>query len=137
MNLTPLITRLRAECPALRQVIHALASQPPASYPAAYVLLLSEKAQPNPVFGGHRQRITATFMVELMVKHAAQAGSGGPAAEALDAVRESVLHALIGWPPSPAHDPIDYTGGRLLQFEAGIAIWRDEFTTQFYKELMP
>jgi hypothetical protein len=131
MRLAPIIARLQDQCPALRQVIPALTGAVPASYPAAYVLPLADAADENRLMGAHSQRITAKFAVEIMVKHAAQAASGGPAGEQLEAVREEVRAALKGWSPGPEFTPIDYLSGRLVNFDAGLAVWREEYRTRF------
>lgn len=131
MLLAPIVTRLQSECPALRQVLLALTGAVPAAYPAAYVLPLADHAAPNPLLGAHSQMITARFGIEVMLKHAGQPASGGPAHEALEDVRGQILAALKGWQPDPNFEPIAYTGGRLLQFDAGLAVWREEFTTRF------
>jgi len=130
MLLTPIVTRLTAQCPSLTQVLYALSGAVPATYPAAYVLPLSDSAAANVLLGAHSQIITSRFAIEIMLKHAGQAASGGPAAEALEAVRTEVLAALKGWQPTPEHDPIAYVGGRLIDFQAGMATWREEFSTR-------
>jgi hypothetical protein len=131
MLLTPIISRLQGQCPALRQVLYALTGAVPTSYPAAYVYPLNDSAGDNPFIGAHSQIITSRFGVEIMLKHAGQAASGGPAAEALETIRAEILAALKGWQPSLAHEPIAYAAGRLLSFDAGMAIWREEYVTRY------
>jgi hypothetical protein len=131
MLLTPIVSRLSAQCPTLTQALYALSGAVPVTYPAAYVLPLSETAGENPLLGVHSQIITSRFGIEIMLKHASQAASGGPAAELLESVRAEVMAALKGWQPSPAYDPIAFVSGRLVEFQAGMAVWRDEFSTRF------
>lgn len=134
MRMAAVVTRLLDQCPDVRQVLSALSATVPASYPAAYVLPIAERAAPNEWEGTHRQRVEARFGVEIMVNHVAQAASGGPAQDGLEDVREAVLAALVGWSPGDAFEPIDFAGGRLVAFQAGRAVWRDEFTTAYLKE---
>jgi hypothetical protein len=115
----------------LRQVIKALSGTQPSSYPAAYVFPLAESGLANEVYGGHRQRVNASFAVEIMVKSAASAASGGPAQEALEDIRDAVGTALRGWTPDTNTAPFDFKAGKLIGFDAGLAIWRDEYVTDF------
>lgn len=134
MFLAPAVDRLAAQCPGLRQVRLALEGALPGAYPSAYVLPLSETATPAELHDSDEQRIEARFAVELMVKHAAQAASGGPAQEELETLREEIKAALIGWQPGALFTPVAFAAGRLLDFSGGLAVWRDEFTTAYYTE---
>ena len=131
MLLAPIVSRLSDQCPSLVTVLYALTGAVPTSYPAAYVYPLQDSAGDNPFLGAHSQIISVRFGVEIMLKHTGQAASGGPAAEALETIRAEVLAALKGWQPSAAHDPIAYASGRLLSFDAGMAIWREEYVTRY------
>lgn len=133
MQLAAVVDRLTATCPVFKgRVLLALSGQKPTLFPAAFVLPLEDKAGTNALLGAHSQRVTARFGVEIMVKHAADTKTGGPAAETLEIVRAAVLAALKGWTPDPSFEPFDFAAGRLLDFDAGMAVWRDEFTTRFY-----
>lgn len=132
MNLAPVISRLRSQCPALRTVVSALSGATPAAYPSAYVLLLTERAT-DADLGINNQVIEARFGVEIMILHAAEAASGGPAGDALETVRDSVLAALVGWRADSGHTPAEFVSGRLVSFAAGLAGWRDEFSVQFIR----
>lgn len=129
MRLAPIAARLAAQAPLLAQVSSALADPPPASYPAAWVLPLAEQIDEQALSGSARV-CEQRFGVQLMVRHAARADAGGPAADALEDVREQVLAALVGWQPPGAAAPIRQVAGRLLRYEDGLAVWRDEFITQ-------
>lgn len=137
MLLNPFVSRLQDTCPSLRQVLLALTGAVPASYPAAYVLPLADSATPSRLHGVHSQMVTARFGVEIMVKHAGQAASGGPAGEALEAVRNEIRAALMGWCPGPEFEPVTYVSGRLVNFEAGLAVWREEYSTRFEQRTYP
>lgn len=130
MNLAPIITRLKDKCPALRQVLPALSGAVPQSYPAAYVLPLTERVSET-VVANTPSVYEASFGVEIMLRHASQADSGGPAAVDLESVRESVLDALVGYNPGDGYAIVAHESGSLLSFSAGLAVWRDEFTVLF------
>lgn len=137
MYIGTIVERLRDACDGLRQVLPALEGAQPGGYPSAYVLPLAERAlgeDGGELLDAHAQRIEARFAVELMVKHAAQAASGGPAQEALEALRDEVKAALAGWQPAPEFAPVAFSAGRLVDFAGGLAVWRDEFVTTHYLE---
>jgi subtilisin family serine protease len=120
-------------CPSLKAVIPALNGGTPAAYPAAYVFPVAEKATPSETWPVHEQHVFPRFAVEIMVKQAAQAASGGPAQDALEDVRDAVKAALCGFQPTSDATPVNFASGRLIDFSAGMATWRDEFTTEFYE----
>jgi hypothetical protein len=132
MRLDQIVTQLKAVS-GLKAVLLALSGSIPGVYPAAYVLPLAESATANEMWPRTEQKITARFGVEYMVKQAAQANTGGPAQEVLEDLRDAGKVALIGWQPQANYTPIEFTGGRLVSFDAGMAVWRDEFTTEYYE----
>jgi hypothetical protein len=133
MRVGPIVERLRAQAPSLRQVIPALTGAVPAQYPAAYVFPLSERADPNALLSAHDQRVRVEVAVEIMVRHAAEAASGGPAAEQLEDVRDEVRAALAGFAPEPGARPLDHVEGRVMSFDAGLVTWRDIWATEIYR----
>lgn len=136
MLLAPVIARLTAQCPLLRLVQAGLAPTTPATHPAAYVFPLLVAALPNALLGVHDQQITERLGVELTIRNASRAGTGAGAADELEAVRLQVLSALAGWQMGAAYVPFNYGGGRLMEFDAGNAIWRDEYTTESYLRIL-
>jgi hypothetical protein len=118
-------------------VIIALGRGTAKRYPAAYLLQTGESAEQDGLLGEHSQRVTARFVVEYMVKHAASADTGGPAADELETVREAAQTALIGWAPYPDHAEINFVSGQLVAFDAGTTIWRDTFSSTYYKDSRP
>lgn len=131
MRMAAVVARLQDQCPDVRQVLSALSGAVPTAYPAVYVLPLQDSADANPFLGAHSQIVTARFALEIMLKHGSQADSGGPAHEALETLRDDLRAALKGWQPAAEFEPIAYLGGRLIGFEAGMAIWRDEYSTRY------
>lgn len=133
MRVGSIVERLRTQCPSLRQVIPALTGAVPSQYPAAYVFPLSERSDPNALLGGHDQRVRVEIAIEIMVRHASESASGGPAAEQLEDVRDEVHAALAGFFPEAGARPLDHVEGRVMSFEAGLVTWRDTWTTEIYR----
>jgi hypothetical protein len=130
MRTSTIVTRLIDQCPAFSgRVLSALSGAIPTAFPAAYVMPMAERAEPNIMLANaHYQQVSIRFGVEIMVKHAGQANSGGPAHSDLEDLRDAVIAALIGWVPEVGARAIEYSSGQLVQFEAGLAVWREEFT---------
>lgn len=98
--------------------------------PAAYVLPLAEKADPNQLADGVLQKVGARFGVVIAVSNLRDA-RGEQAHSGLDPLRSAVIAALLGWAPSDAHDPVEFVSGRILNFADGVLWWQDEFTTAY------
>ena len=102
----------------------------PRSVPAAYVIPMDERAEPNEVYGASVQHHTLTMGVVLIVRYAGDA-SGMRATLALADLREAVHTALVGWAPPGCNDYLQYQGGTLVELmEGGAVAWRDDFTAQ-------
>lgn len=130
MRVYPICQRLIEEVPSLRQAIPAASGAIPASYPAAYVYTESRTAGLNQIATqATSQRLEVRVAVELMVRHAGEAASGGPAAELLEDVLEQVDAALLGWSPDQDHAPLELVGGRIVAVEPGLVTWRDTWRT--------
>jgi len=127
------IQRLKDNCPDLKDVIRALAFVLPTGFPSAYVFQVSERASPNALLGRHTQKVTGIIGVEIMHRHAAQIATGGPGAQELDAIRMGVMDALKGWTPGPEFLPFDFHNGDLISYKDGFVIWRDQYSTSFYR----
>jgi hypothetical protein len=132
MRLAEIRDRLTTECPALKEVLSALSGSVPKSYPSAYLIPLTEAGDPSLTWPVTEQRMRARFAVEIMVKSVAQAATGGPAQEDLEDLRDAVKVALRGFSPTYC-TPIEFASGRLMDFNAGLAAWRDEYTTEYYE----
>lgn len=104
----------------------ALADLPRAT-PAAYVLPLSEMAEPSKMLTHSTQRHECAFAVLLIVRHAGDA-SGGKAAEELQTLRAAVQAAWVNWAPQPADcGPVQFRSGQLAEFVKGTTVWQDDF----------
>lgn len=133
MRLAPIVARLNAQVPALaNRAVSALVADIPVAYPAALVMPLSERLH-DADMAGKTHMVEARIGVELMVKHGRQSLSGGPAQDALETLRDAVSAALVGWQPDPGSGPLAFAGGGMVSFEAGLAVWRDEFEFHFFR----
>jgi len=131
MNTAPIIARLQSQCPGLRFVGGALDLEEStllsATYPAAFVIPLSESAEDNQFAGSHLQNLTQQWGVLLAVK-AVRTTASDQSAE-LQTLRLQIRAALIGWTPSAERTEFNFTSGSLLGADAGMLLWQDEFTT--------
>lgn len=131
-----IITRLKVEAAvALRQVEGAgeyalLAAPPPlARQPAAYVIPLADVGGANSLAAGPvRQRLVRGFGVIVLLGNLRDA-RGASAAAALANVQAAVRAALVGFQPTPDHDPIEFRRGQLIDVSEGALAWQDEFET--------
>lgn len=130
--------RLRAQVPqpGLASVVlladHAAARSVAVQLPAAYVLPVSEHAEPSGTYGLSTQRHACTLRVVLCIRHAGDA-SGAQAAAALQCLRESVQAALVNWTPDlpdadKACGALAFAAGELLSFDDSVTMWSDIFS---------
>lgn len=124
MLLPAVIDRLRAACPSLKLVdaIDEVATDaPPAQAPAAFVLSVRDRADPNRIASGsHRQRLEETFGVLLVVRNP---GGKGQATLELEALKDEVRTALMGWLPGDAWTAAGYRDGSLVDALPGGVLW--------------
>ena len=127
--------RLKNHCPALSDVHAGLdwanAHHRGASFPGAFVFLVEERAEPNRLIGGFRQKRTARISVVLIAK-----GANDPTGEKvrrdMAGIRRQVRRALVGWSPISSADPIAFSGGRLLSYAQGLAFWQEIYLIDLY-----
>jgi hypothetical protein len=98
--------------------------------PCAFVVPMSEKAEPNTLINGYSQRVTAQVGVVICVKNIKN-DKGMDAQFELEAVRNEVKAALCGF-EDVGFAPIDFVAGQLAAYDAMHLRWNDIFTTQFY-----
>lgn len=132
MDLTPIIVRLKEQLAGFVLVGAAadldIAIGTLTTPPAAFVLPLEDTAQPNDRLGVHHQLVTQRFAVVLVLSNLRDA-TGAAAAAELAVRRRALRDALAGWMPDAATgEPVNFTGGRLLQFEDQLLWWRDEWS---------
>lgn len=128
-----IIDRINEQVPTLLQIAGAAGLAQAATdlkqYPAAYVIPSAERAN------GSRtgttvvsQQNSVRFAVILAVRNLRDA-RGDQAQADLLTLREEIMSALHGWQPHADFDPLEYSGGRLLQLTDQVLWWQDEFLT--------
>ncbi len=126
--------RLRDQVTELRHVagaaeFAALDKGPPRSLqPAAYVIALTDAAQASPTAIKVTQHVTERFGVVLALGNFRDP-HGATATKQLEAVREKVRDALLGWQPAADRDEIEYAGGRIIGIRDGVVWWQSDFAT--------
>ena len=139
MQLAPIHARIKANCPALRQVggaadFSALPGVGPQAVPAAFLVLLDENAGSNQLDTGISQRVDVRFGVILAVRNLHD-GVGAAAIDDLETLRRAIKNALLGWRPPGADDVCIYGGGRVLELSEQILWWQDDFVTAYYERI--
>lgn len=128
---TAVVDRLKAVCPALRQVQFASEfaqlverGQLPTNLPAAVVFPTAETATPSGSSARiniQHQDVLETVGVALIHRHGGD-GRGAAAAAVLHAVRVEVMDALVGWAPTPECGPFGYVRKVLQSADGAIAL---------------
>jgi len=107
-----------------------LEKSPPRAYPACYLIVLREDAQPLPRVGSMRDQVTLHFATVTIVQNVA-GERGGAAVFDTATPRGAIRTAINGWLPSGAKHPVRYAGGELLDFVAGRLAWADAWAFTF------
>ncbi|MBS7539757.1 phage tail terminator protein [Ancylobacter lacus] len=104
---------------------------------SALVIPVADRAQPNPETIQARQRVDRSIAVIVVAPADFTAAQGALAAGGLEALRDLVRSALLGWGDGPAgvvDVPLLYAGGGPVDVAAGYIAWRDVFTPSIYIE---
>lgn len=141
MDTTAIVQRLRDRVSGLREIEAAAgleaAMRSNLAAPAAYVVPLSESAQPLDSTGDVEQLEVHLFGVIQVVE--TLDATGAPGVLSLAAMRSQVKAALIGWVPDASNgEPVLFMGGEIVQFAGdGRLWWSDEFTLKSYYRSNP
>jgi hypothetical protein len=140
LDLQPVIDRIKARVPALRQVAGAagleavLEGRGTVTAPAAFVLLREERGGEPDTYGAADQVIDALFAVVLLIDRPGDA-MGQRAAVELQPLRAAVRQALSGWVfDAQTGEPVLFERGLLLDFGPSRTCWSDEFSLTYYFE---
>ena len=137
MDLSPIITHLRATLTGLRSVGGAAdlnaAFGGIVATPAAFVLPLAESAADMGMLSTTGERVTQTFGVVHGISNARDS-TGSAALEDLAALRQNLRVALVGWVPNASNgEAVAFSTGHLLQMDGNNRLWWiDEFTLTSY-----
>jgi hypothetical protein len=137
MNINNIITQLKTNCPSISTVDGAIklmsAMESPPQGISAYVIPTGEQAQANSTINVITQHIDAGFGVLIMMVFDMDDPTGAQAYTDIQAVREEVMSALLGFVPFDGADPIEHASGSLANLMPGIIMWSDEFNTGYYR----
>lgn len=86
--------------------------------PAAYVVPLDDKAEDNKSQTDYWQDVTEGFGVIVVLKPLDERGQH-EAYDIVEDIKVEIWRALLGLEVSPAHHPIQYDGGDLLELDRG------------------
>ena len=91
-----------------------------ARYPAAFVVVPSDRAEPGRTIGRQRQRVTSRVPIVIGVKAAGPDING--ARDEVGALKLAVIDCLAGWKPDDADTALDYLSADLRQIADGM-VW--------------
>jgi len=131
-----IIARLKGQVAALKLVSGAAdlarAIESLKQHPAAFVLPIAERAEPNALAAmAVSQRNETRFAVVLAVQNLRDA-RGETAHTDLRTLRTAVLGALLGWQPDADFDPCEFAGGALRPFDDQVLWWQDDYVTRAF-----
>ncbi|OCG12817.1 hypothetical protein A9G24_08445 [Gilliamella sp. App6-5] len=95
--------------------------------PAAYVVPLDDSAQDNQSQTDYWQNVTEGFGVIVVLKPLDERGQH-EAYDIVENIKTELWRALLGYEPSPAHHPIQYDGGDLLDLDRGRIFYQFNFS---------
>lgn len=133
MQLAPVIARIAAQMPLLKQVTAAagvpLAIAALKTYPAACVVMPRGVAGKNSLINAVNQRVEDSFAVILAVKNVRDMQGVAASAE-MDALRPLLTAALLGWTFGGDYEPIEYAGYQMIAYQDGLLFWSEHFLTR-------
>ncbi|KPA99307.1 phage tail terminator protein [Pseudomonas asplenii] len=133
MNITPIITQLRAECPSLAQHISTgldldlLQGDTTLPTPSAFITLRCDLATENTAQNVSRQTLRDRLELTLVL----DASNGQAPFDRLHALRAELWRALVGFKPDTFYTPLQYGGGRLVSINATRLLYRLRFFAEF------
>jgi hypothetical protein len=135
MQLAPVIARIKLQLPTLRQVTAAssvsMAVNALKTFPSACILQPRGVAKPNTLINAVDHQVDDSFSVILAVLNVKDM-FGMAAAEDIDALRPTLIAALLNWTPATGYDPVEYAGHQLVHFQDGIMLYADHFVTRHH-----
>lgn len=105
-----------------------------ARYPAAFVVVPTDRAEPSRLTGRQRQRITSRVPVVIGVKAAGLDVAG--TRDQVGALKRAVIDCLAGWRPVDADTALDYLSADLRQIADGMVWIEVAFQCQWYLTVM-
>lgn len=110
----------------------AAADTNPTATPAAYVLPLGETPGARQFSGDDIQKFETACAVVLALRNVADP-NGGAVQGDLQALRDGIKTALLGWVPAEGFASLSRGRGGLMAFKDGHLWWQDVYTSSFYE----
>jgi hypothetical protein len=133
MKITPILTQLREQCPALVHRVAAsfdlatLQAGIPLQPPCAYVLptadIASKNAAQNVTLQAVRDRFDAVLVLD--------ATDATKALDLLHDLRAELWRALVGFKPGAEYTGIEYDGSELVSIDSSRVLYRLRFFAEF------
>lgn len=131
MRIADVIARLRVETRLeVAGAAELAAAQADQHRDGAFVFYSADRAADNALDNAVRQLRRTTVGVALAVSN--QRRRGAAAVTELEAARDQVFTALLGWQPADAVTPVVFRSGRLVGFGKPTLWWLDEFEVQTF-----
>lgn len=137
MQVTPLVRHLRARCPLFANAVaggidwESIEASTKLVGLRAHVVITDEKAEGSNTQNVVKQDVAEEFDVCVEFPQAVGDEKGRLVGDQLDAVREELCRALVGWKPAPTYDPTQYVGRQMLLNNRVKAVYRFSFVTGF------
>jgi len=89
--------------------------------PAVFISTSGERAGPNKMSTGHRQRVNQTVSVLFVM---GQERRDGGAVDPVEEAKNALILLLTAWRPDGADSPFDYVGYSFMRAEGGL-VWAE------------
>lgn len=126
--------RLEAQVSSLRRVSgaadFAAARSDLRQTPAAFVIELNNRPGPSRTGTLVVSQLNEIRFGLILAEKNLRDPRGDSAKTAMNALREAVMAAVLGWTPEAEFDPCEYGGGRLLLMDDSVMWWQEEFVTR-------
>lgn len=127
MKITPILTQLREQCPALANRVAVGTDLGTLQTPCAYVVPINDLANPNTAQNVTRQVIRDRFEVTLVL----DSTDAAAALDQLHDLRAELWRALVGFKPGSDYAGIEYGGGELVSINGSRVSYRLRFFAEF------
>jgi hypothetical protein len=127
MKITPILTQLREQCPALANRVAVGADLATLQAPCAYVAPINDLASVNTAQNATRQAIRDRFEVTLVL----DSTDATKALDQLHDLRAELWRALVGFKVGGDYTGIEYDGGELVSINSSRVSYRLRFFAEF------
>lgn len=138
MNLAVIIARIQSQCPVYASVSGGLnlfseiTNAPPGAH--AWVALAAEQAEGTQAQGCVIQKIEVQFSVLTLIRADPADATGNIGYAEIQAARDQLFPALLGFKPDSTQTPISFLSGNLSEIDNGFLLWEDSFSTSYTRK---